>query len=120
MRKEEVKGTVTSLSSVFPAEEALKAAKRVEESLSEKQNEMNQLREFIADNTSLINLVQKLPDELHHDIMVPFIINLFSFLFFSFHFLRQKKSYLVMFSQVPFGKAAFFPGRLIHTNELLV
>ncbi|XP_039038460.1 nonsense-mediated mRNA decay protein 2-like [Hibiscus syriacus] len=31
---------------------------------------MNQLIEFISDNTSLINLVQKLPVELHHDIMV--------------------------------------------------
>ncbi|KAB2043470.1 hypothetical protein ES319_D01G019800v1 [Gossypium barbadense] len=90
MGKSEVKGTVTSLSSMFPAEEVQKAAKMVEEKLSEKQNEMNQLKEFIADNTSLINLVQKLPDELHHDIMVPF------------------------------GKAAFFPGRLIHTNEFLV
>ncbi|KAK8481516.1 hypothetical protein V6N13_085554 [Hibiscus sabdariffa] len=90
MGKPEVKGTVTSLSSVFPPEEMQKAAKMVEGKLSEKQNEMNQLKEFIADNTSLINLVQKLPDELHHDIMVPF------------------------------GKAAFFPGRLIHTNEFLV
>ncbi|XP_052881253.1 uncharacterized protein LOC108483236 isoform X2 [Gossypium arboreum] len=90
MGKSEVKGTVTSLSSMFPAEEVQKAAKMVEEKLSENQNEMNQLKEFIADNTSLINLVQKLPDELHHDIMVPF------------------------------GKAAFFPGRLIHTNEFLV
>ncbi|XP_022738363.1 RNA polymerase II subunit 5-mediating protein homolog isoform X2 [Durio zibethinus] len=90
MGKTEVKGTVTALSSMFPAEEAQKAAKRVVETISEKQNEMNQLSEFIADNTSLINLVQKLPDELHHDIMVPF------------------------------GKAAFFPGRLIHTNEFLV
>ncbi|MBA0579881.1 hypothetical protein Gorai_022125, partial [Gossypium raimondii] len=77
MGKSEVKGMVTSLSSMFPAEEVQKAAKMVEEKLSEKQNEMNQLKEFIADNTSLINLV-------------------------------------------PFGKAAFFPGRLIHTNEFLV
>ncbi|GMJ05529.1 hypothetical protein like AT1G03760 [Hibiscus trionum] len=90
MGKPEVKGTVTSLSSMFPPEEVQKAAKMVEGKLSEKQNEMNQLKEFIADNASLINLVQKLPDELHHDIMVPF------------------------------GKAAFFPGRLIHTNEFLV
>ncbi|OMO62769.1 Prefoldin subunit [Corchorus capsularis] len=77
MERPEVKGTVTPLSSMFPIEEAQKAAKRVEEALSEKQSELNQLREFIADNTSLINLV-------------------------------------------PFGKAAFFPGRLIHTNEFLV
>ncbi|XP_039001843.1 RNA polymerase II subunit 5-mediating protein homolog [Hibiscus syriacus] len=90
MGNPEVKGAVTSLSSMFPSEEVQKAAKMVEEKLSEKQNEMNQLKEFVANNTSLINLVQKLPDELHHDIMVPF------------------------------GKAAFFPGRLIHTNEFLV
>ncbi|GKU93123.1 hypothetical protein SLEP1_g6749 [Rubroshorea leprosula] len=85
-----LKGTVTSLSSMFPVEEAEKAAKRVEEALEEKRKEKNRLNEFIADNTSLTNLVQKLPDELHHDIMVPF------------------------------GKAAFFPGRLIHTNEFMV
>ncbi|KAL4273485.1 hypothetical protein GQ457_13G006370 [Hibiscus cannabinus] len=90
MGKPEVKGTVTPLSAMFPPEEVQKAAKLVEEKLSEKRNEMSQLKEFIADNTSLVNLVQKLPDELHHDIMVPF------------------------------GKAAFFPGRLVHTNEFLV
>lgn len=87
---ESVKGTVTSLSSLFPVEEAQKAAKRVEETISERQKQLDQLRDFSADNNTLINLVQRLPDELHHDIMVPF------------------------------GKAAFFPGRLIHTNEFLV
>ncbi|XP_049415276.1 uncharacterized protein LOC125878020 isoform X2 [Solanum stenotomum] len=87
---ESVKGTVTSLSSLFPVEEAQKAAKRVEETISERQKQLDQLRDFAADNNTLINLVQRLPDELHHDIMVPF------------------------------GKAAFFPGRLIHTNEFLV
>uniref|UniRef100_A0A453GEP6 Prefoldin subunit alpha n=1 Tax=Aegilops tauschii subsp. strangulata TaxID=200361 RepID=A0A453GEP6_AEGTS len=45
---------------------------------------------FFADNAALVNLVQRLPDELSHQIMVPF------------------------------GGAAFFPGSLIHTNELLV
>ncbi|KAF7822970.1 RNA polymerase II subunit 5-mediating protein-like protein [Senna tora] len=84
------KGTVTSLASIFPAEEAQKAAKRVEDTIAEKEKELDRLRGFIADNNNLINLVQKLPEELHHDIMVPF------------------------------GKAAFFPGRLIHTNEFLV
>ncbi|KAB1226607.1 hypothetical protein CJ030_MR1G023378 [Morella rubra] len=84
------KGTVTSLASMFPAEDAQKAAKRVQETLAEEKAELDRVRGFISDNTSLINLVQKLPDELHHDIMVPF------------------------------GKAAFFPGRLVHTNEFLV
>ncbi|KAJ0111190.1 hypothetical protein Patl1_02286 [Pistacia atlantica] len=57
------KGTVTSLSSMFPAEDAQKAAKRVQDTITEKQQELD---------------------------------------------------------RVPFGKAAFFPGRLIHTNEILV
>ncbi|PIM99627.1 Molecular chaperone Prefoldin, subunit 5 [Handroanthus impetiginosus] len=86
----EKKGTVTPLSSVFPAEEAQKASKRVEDTIGERQQQLDQLKGFIDDNIGLINLVQKLPDETHHNIMVPF------------------------------GKAAFFPGRLIHTNEFMV
>lgn len=83
------KGTVTPLASTFPIEEAQKAARRVEESLEEPRKEIQKLKEFIDDNRKLMKLVQKLPDELSHNIMVPF------------------------------GKAAFFPGRMIHTNELL-
>ncbi|KAB2042300.1 hypothetical protein ES319_D02G206000v1 [Gossypium barbadense] len=64
----------TSLSSILPAQEAQKVAKRVTD----------------CRYTALINLVQKLPDELHHDTMVPFV------------------------------KSAVFPGRLVHTNEFLV
>ncbi|KAF9592538.1 hypothetical protein IFM89_015232 [Coptis chinensis] len=88
--EEGVKGTVTSLASLFPVEEAEKAAKRVEEAIAQKQQELDQLHNFIADNNNLVKLVKKLPDELFHDVMVPF------------------------------GKAAFFPGQLIHTNEFLV
>ncbi|KAG6661511.1 hypothetical protein CIPAW_03G178700 [Carya illinoinensis] len=84
------KGRVTPLASLFPVEEAQKAVRRVHETLSEKESELDRFRGFISDNTNLINLVQKLPEGLHHNIMVPF------------------------------GKAAFFPGRLIHTNEFLV
>ncbi|XP_022985987.1 RNA polymerase II subunit 5-mediating protein homolog [Cucurbita maxima] len=84
------KGTVASLSSLFPAQDAHKAAMRVQDAISEKQRELEHLRGFISDNANLINLVQKLPEELHHEVMVPF------------------------------GKAAFFPGRLVHTNEFLV
>ncbi|KAI3988344.1 hypothetical protein MKX01_012133 [Papaver californicum] len=84
------KGTVTSLASSISVEEAQKAAKRVEGSIAEHQKELDHIRHFISDNNNLINLVHKLPDELHHDIMVPF------------------------------GKAVFFPGRLIHTNEFTV
>ncbi|WJZ99209.1 hypothetical protein VitviT2T_017674 [Vitis vinifera] len=88
--QEPVKGTVTPLASLFPPEEAQKASKRVQDALADRQSELDRLQGFIADNTALVNLVQRLPDELHHDIMVPF------------------------------GKAAFFPGRLVHTNEFLV
>ncbi|KAL2483346.1 RNA polymerase II subunit 5-mediating protein-like protein [Forsythia ovata] len=84
------KGTVTPISSLFPAEEAHKASKRVQDTIAERQEQLDQLKGFMNENTNLINLVHKLPDELHHDIMVPF------------------------------GKAAFFPGRLIHTNEFMV
>ncbi|XP_011029039.1 PREDICTED: RNA polymerase II subunit 5-mediating protein homolog isoform X4 [Populus euphratica] len=84
------KGTVTPFASMFPANEAQKAAKRVEEKIGEKQKELDCIKEFVTENTNLINLVSRLPDELNHDIMVPF------------------------------GKAAFFPGRLIHTNEFMV
>ncbi|XP_051132426.1 uncharacterized protein LOC127252330 [Andrographis paniculata] len=86
----EKKGTVTPISSVFPAEEAQKASRRVQDTIKERRQQLDQLKGFIHDNVSLINLVQKLPEEIHHNIMVPF------------------------------GKAAFFPGRLIHTNEFMV
>ncbi|PON49698.1 Prefoldin alpha-like [Parasponia andersonii] len=72
-----VKGTVAPLSSLFGAEEAQKAAKRVQDTIDEKQLELDRLRGFISENANLINTV-------------------------------------------PFGKAAFFPGRLIHTNEFMV
>ncbi|XP_010695229.2 uncharacterized protein LOC104907902 [Beta vulgaris subsp. vulgaris] len=84
------KGTVTSLASMFPAEEARKASQRVNDTILEKREELDNLNHFVTDNTNLISLVQRLPDELHHNIMVPF------------------------------GKGAFFPGRLVHTNEFLV
>lgn len=89
-RKLKGKGTVTPLASVFPPEEAQKAANRIHDAIGEKKTELNSLLGFVNDNDNLVNLVQKLPEKLSHDIMVPF------------------------------GKAAFFPGRLIHTNEFLV
>ncbi|CAN1765054.1 RNA polymerase II subunit 5-mediating protein homolog [Linum perenne] len=84
------KGEVTPFASLFPVEDAHRAVKHVEDSIAEKHKEMDHLKGFIADNSSIVNLVSKLPEELHHDIMVPF------------------------------GKAAFFPGRLLHTNEFVV
>lgn len=67
--EKEMKGTVTSLSSVFPAEETQKAAKRVQDAIAEKHQELERLGDFISDNTNLVSLVQRLPDHLHHDIM---------------------------------------------------
>ncbi|KAK2434706.1 RNA polymerase II subunit 5-mediating protein [Trifolium repens] len=84
------KGTVIPLDSQFPAEEVHKATKHVQDAIAEKNNDLHRLQAFLNDNNNLINLVQKLPDQLSHDVIVPF------------------------------GKAAFFPGRLIHTNEFKV
>ena len=77
------KGTVTSLASLFPVEEAQKATKRVQDAIAEKHGELDRVRGFVADNNNLVNLVQKLPEELAHDIMVN---NLFLFLFLFFVF----------------------------------
>lgn len=85
-----MKGTVTPLESQFSPEEVQNATKHVEDAIAVKNNELHQLRAFVDDNNNLVSLVQKLPEQLSHDIMVPF------------------------------GKAAFFPGRLIHTNEFMV
>ncbi|CAN7038810.1 unnamed protein product [Brassica oleracea var. botrytis] len=90
MEPPQTKGTVTPLASLFSEQEARKAASYVEERIREKREEMNRLQGFVDENDNLISLVKKLPEKLHHNIMVPF------------------------------GKIAFFPGRLIHTNECLV
>lgn len=84
------KGTVTNLAAEYPPEEAKKAAERIQDSISSAHAEIDRLRGFVSDNANLISLVQRLPESLHHDVMVPL------------------------------GKAAFFPGRLVHTNEFLV
>lgn len=83
-------GTVTSLSSLFSPDEVQSAARRVEEAIAERTGELDRVLSFVEDNSSLVKLVQRLPDQLHHDIMVPF------------------------------GKGALLPGRLVHTNEFMV
>ena len=70
------KGTVAALSSLFPAQDAHKAAMRVQDAISDKQRELEHLRGFISDNANLINLVQKLPEELHHEVMVLLLLPL--------------------------------------------
>ncbi|XP_066307894.1 uncharacterized protein [Miscanthus floridulus] len=84
------KGTATPLGAVFSPEETKRAVARVSESIAGRRAELGRLHGFVADNAALVSHVNRLPDELSHEIMVPF------------------------------GGAAFFPGRLIHTNELLV
>ncbi|KAJ1254072.1 hypothetical protein BS78_K124200 [Paspalum vaginatum] len=84
------KGTATPLGALFSPEETRKAVARVTESIADRRAELGRLQGFVADNAALVSLVNRLPDELSHEIMVPF------------------------------GGAAFFPGRLVHTNELLV
>ncbi|PAN26698.1 hypothetical protein PAHAL_5G032200 [Panicum hallii] len=84
------KGTATPLGAVFSPEETKRAVARVSESIADRRAELGRLQGFVADNAALVSLVNRLPDELSHEIMVPFC------------------------------GAAFFPGRLIHTNELLV
>ena len=75
------KGTVMQLSSVFPEEEVQKASMRVQDTIAERRRELEKLRSFKDDNTSLINLVRKLPDETHHDIMVSLYLYLYVYVY---------------------------------------
>lgn len=70
MENTEKKGTVTSLASLFPPEEARKASRRVLDTIAEHENELHQLNQFVLDNNNIIDLVQRIPEQLHHDIMV--------------------------------------------------
>ncbi|KAJ0439517.1 putative prefoldin alpha [Helianthus annuus] len=111
---EPVKGTVTSLSSIFAPEDAQKASVHVQEVISERQKEVQQLQAFLNDNTSLVNLVKKLPDQLHHDIMASHSSSNCN------NCCSMRMLIIFGCDFVPFGKAAFFPGKLIHTNEFMV
>lgn len=76
-----VKGTVTSLSSLYSPEDAQKASVRVQETIAEHQKNIQQLQTFLNENNSLINLVKKLPDKLNHDIMASIFFLTFYFNF---------------------------------------
>ncbi|XP_051227928.1 uncharacterized protein [Lolium perenne] len=84
------KGTATPLGAVFSPDDTRRAVSRVAQAVADRRAELARVQGFFADNAALVSLVQRLPDELSHQIMVPF------------------------------GGAAFFPGSLIHTNQLLV
>jgi unconventional prefoldin RPB5 interactor 1 len=77
------KGTVTPLNSQFPPEEVHKATKHVQDAIAEKNNDLIRLQAFLNDNNNLINLVQKLPDQLSHHVMASQSL---LFCFFNFFF----------------------------------
>lgn len=64
------KGTATPLGTVFSPEETKRAVERVAESVAGRRAELARLQGFAADNAALVSLVNRLPDELSHDIMV--------------------------------------------------
>ncbi|KAL5228985.1 hypothetical protein ABZP36_017250 [Zizania latifolia] len=64
------KGTATPLGAVFPPEETRRAVARVAEAVADRRAELARLRGFVSDNAALVSLVQRLPDELSHEIMV--------------------------------------------------
>ncbi|GKA50435.1 RNA polymerase II subunit 5-mediating protein homolog isoform X1 [Tanacetum coccineum] len=117
-----VKGTVTSLSSLYSPQDTQKASLRVQETISEHHKNIQQLQTFLNENNILINLVKKLPDKLNHDIMASMLIDGACVVLTSNMLNKNVWVKLICeeISQVPFGKAAFFPGKLIHTNEFLV
>ena len=100
-----MKGTVTPLSSLFAAEEAQKAAKRVQDTIEEKQQELERLRGFISDNANLINTVQRLPDNLHHDIMASQTSPLtsFQYIYIYIYSHTHTHTYLYVFSKTKFS-----------------
>ena len=65
------KGTATPLGAVFSPEETRRAVERVAEAVAGRRSELGRVQGFFADNAALVSLVQRLPDELSHEIMVP-------------------------------------------------
>lgn len=84
------RGEIRRLADAFPAAEAERASKHVEDAIQAQRDTLQTLHGYLTDNQELSKLVQDLPNKVSYNIMVPF------------------------------GKAAFFPGRLVHTNEFLV
>lgn len=98
MEDSQRKGTVTSLDSLFPAEEAQKAAKRVEDAIAEKKDELNLLQGFVTDNNKIVNLVRKLPEQLSHDIMVTETLFFFFCVVFQLPFVKKFQIWEMGFS----------------------
>ncbi|CAI5481979.1 unnamed protein product [Closterium sp. Yama58-4] len=88
MVRKVVRGRVEPLAAVVSPQQAAAAAARISRSLEEERGNADRLRRFQQENAELCTLVRSLPDKTSHAVMVPF------------------------------GRAAFFPGRLVHTNDL--
>jgi len=77
---------------------------------------------------TITTLLALFRNSLKNSLTISWQVNPFSSPFFStiFRFLITLCEKVSIFEngvfdfQVPFGKAAFFPGRLIHTNEFMV
>jgi unconventional prefoldin RPB5 interactor 1 len=116
------KGTATPLGAVFSPDDTRRAVSRVAQAVADRRAELARVQGFFADNAALVSLVQRLPDELSHQIMVP------THPYFSLSpcfssmvtCLEPIWGCVGLVLQVPFGGAAFFPGSLIHTNQLMV
>lgn len=66
------KGTATPLASAFSPEETRRAVSRVAQAIADRRADLARVQGFFADNAALVNLVQRLPDELSHQIMVSY------------------------------------------------
>lgn len=86
----EARGEVRRLADVFADGEAEKASLLLRSAVDSHRRTLRTLDNFLQDNRQLRKLVQDLPTKVSYPVMVPF------------------------------GKAAFFPGKLVHTNEFLV
>ncbi|CAI5977748.1 unnamed protein product [Closterium sp. NIES-64] len=98
MVRKVVHGRVEPLAAVVSPQQAAAAAARISRSLEEERGNADRLRRYKQENTELCTLVRSLPDKTSHPVMV--------------------RVWQEPMLNVPFGRAAFFPGRLVHTNEL--
>jgi unconventional prefoldin RPB5 interactor 1 len=64
-------GTATPLGAVFSPDDTRRAVSRVAQAVADRRAELARVQGFFADNAALVSLVQRLPDELSHEIMVP-------------------------------------------------
>eukprot|EP00250_Pteridium_aquilinum_P002040 c12249_g1_i2 orf=99-1118(+) len=86
----ESRGEVRRMADAFAEGDVEVVSSHLQSAVRSHHHTLQTLEAFLHDNQQLSRLVQDLPNKVSHSIMVPF------------------------------GKAAFFPGRLMHTNEFLV